>query len=614
MSRAGLFGVVWGRWTALAAAAALAAPDVSAQDPAAAVPASRVVRVTLYRGQALVTRQVTINATSGAREVVVGDLPQSVDPGSLFAEGSQDVEIRAVRYRASAVGEEPREEVRKIDQSIQEINDSLAANRKSQELLAQRAAYLDKLEGFVAPTAQIELSKGVLNSADLEKLTLFVFEQRKLIGTEQLTLQHEARDLQQQLDLLTRQRNQLTSGATRDVREAVLFVEKRGQGPASVLLHYLVSNCGWAPSYTFRGESGKDTVRVEYNALISQMTGEDWSDVELVLSTASPSLNAQAPGLAPFHVTLMSDPAPMDKASKQQLADAYGSLRREQQLAQQSFGQAMGLSPALDSNWRLNSAANELQNLELVGGPDVLRTVSSAAEADGPSISYQIASPVSLASRADQQMVRILDTSFPATFYYVATPVLTSYVFREAELANNSQEDLLGGPITVYLNDRFVGRGEITTVARGQTFLVGFGADPQLRCRRELAHKTDSVQGGNREMTFRYRIVLENYKPEPVTVRVLDRLPYSDRESDVRVTLAHVSDPLSEDPLYLRLDRGKGILRWDVDVPANAAGSKARLVEYEYKVEFDRSMHLAAPAGAQQQEEFKDLQLQRMTR
>ncbi len=108
MSRAGLFGVVWGRWTALAAAAALAAPDVSAQDPAAAVPASRVVRVTLYRGQA-----------------VVGDLPQSVDPGSLFAEGSQDVEIRAVRYRASAVGEEPREEVRKIDQSIQEINDAI---------------------------------------------------------------------------------------------------------------------------------------------------------------------------------------------------------------------------------------------------------------------------------------------------------------------------------------------------------------------------------------------------------------------------------------------------------------------------------------------------------
>jgi uncharacterized protein (TIGR02231 family) len=597
----------------LAAAVALAAPYVAAQDPAAAAPASRVVRVTLYRGQALVTRQVTINAGSGAREVVVGDLPQSVEPASLFAEGSQDVEIRAVRYRARAVGEEPREEVRRLDQAIQELNDRLAANRKAQEMLAQRAAYLDKLEGFVAPTAQIELSKGVLNSADLEKLTLFVFEQRKQIGTEQLTLQHEARDLQQQLDVLTRQRNQLTAGATRDVREAVLFVEKRAEGPTSVLLNYLVGNCGWTPSYTFRGEAGKGTVRVEYNALISQMTGEDWSDVELVLSTASPSLNAQAPGLAPFHVTLTSDPAPMGKASKEQLADAYGMLRREQQEAQQSFGQAMGLSPALDSNWRLNSAANELQNLELLGGLDVLRSVS-AAEADAPSISYQIASPVSLASRADQQMVRILDTSFPASFYFVATPVLTSYVFREAELANNSQEDLLAGPITVYLNDRFVGRGEITTVARGQTFLVGFGADPQLRCRRELAHKTESVQGGNREMTFRYRIVLENYKPQPVTVRVLDRLPYSDRETDVRVTLSHVSDPLSENPLYLRLDRGKGILRWDVDVPASAAGSTARLVEYEYKVEFDRSMHLAAPAGAQQQEEFKDLQLQRMTR
>ena len=61
--------------------------------------------------------------------------------------------------------------------------------------------------------------------------------------------------------------------------------------------------------------------------------------------------------------------------------------------------------------------------------------------------------------------------------------MLTSYVYREAELANSSDQDLLAGPITVYLDGRFVGRGEIPTVA-GQTFVVGFGADPQLRARR----------------------------------------------------------------------------------------------------------------------------------
>ena len=113
---------------------------------------------------------------------------------------------------------------------------------------------------------------------------------------------------------------------------------------------------------------------------------------------------------------------------------------------------------------------------------------------------------VSLPSRSNRQMVRIISTTLPSQFYHVATPVLTSYVYREAELTNDCTEDFLGGPIMVYMDDKFVGRGEIPTVARGQTFVVGFGADPQLRTRRELADKIDGINGGNRELKFNYRL------------------------------------------------------------------------------------------------------------
>ena len=80
---------------------------------------------------------------------------------------------------------------------------------------------------------------------------------------------------------------------------------------------------------------------------------------------------------------------------------------------------------------------------------------------------YRLDGRVSLASRSDQQMVRILQNTFPSRSYHVATPILSSYVYREAKLTNSSSEDLLAGPMTVYLDGRFVGRGEISTVARG---------------------------------------------------------------------------------------------------------------------------------------------------
>jgi len=212
-------------------------------------------------------------------------------------------------------------------------------------------------------------------------------------------------------------------------------------------------------------------------------------------------------------------------------------------------------------------------------------------------------------------MVRITQTEMPSHFYHMAVPVLTSYVYREAELTNTGDEDLLAGPMAVYLDGRFVGRGEIPTVARGQTFVVGFGADPQLRTRRELLDKEEDIQGGNRETRFDYRLVVENFTGEATAVRVLDRLPHAENGVDIRVTLGETSDPISQDKLYQRQERPMGILRWDIDVPAGAAGEDARLVEYQYTVEYDRQYVVTLPTSKQTlEEEFLRLQRGRQKR
>ena len=268
-------------------------------------------------------------------------------------------------------------------------------------------------------------------------------------------------------------------------------------------------------------------------------------------------------------------------------------------------------------NWNLNDVAYGLQQIEMNCDADTLAVLRGDLpnETDGPSLSYQLAGGVSLASRSDQQMVRILQTDMPSHFYHVAVPVLTSYVYREAELTNSSDDDLLAGPITVYLDGRFVGQSEIPTVARGQTFVVGFGADPQLRTRRELVDKKDGVQGGNRETRFEYRLVVENFAGEPAPVRVLDRLPHAENGDDIRVTLGDTSDKISDDKLYQREERPMGLLRWDIEVAANAAGEEARLIDYHYTVEYDRQYVVSLPESKQSlQEEFERLQRDRQKR
>ena len=71
----------------------------------------KVTGVTLYRGQALVTRAGPVEGNPGSIEIVVGKLPEQIVPNSLFAEGGDAIEIRAVRFRTRAVGEQPRERI-----------------------------------------------------------------------------------------------------------------------------------------------------------------------------------------------------------------------------------------------------------------------------------------------------------------------------------------------------------------------------------------------------------------------------------------------------------------------------------------------------------------------
>jgi hypothetical protein len=588
----------------------------------------RVTHVTLYRGQAQVTRAISVEGEPGSLEVVVGNLPEQVVPASLFAEGGDAVEVRAVRFRSRAVGEEPREEVRQLDREILDVQRQIDLTSKRQALLGKRTEYLSKLEGFVAPTAHSDLTNGVLDAEALERLTTFAFAQHEKIAQEEVELAKQAHDLHEQLQLLERQRAEITAGASRTEREAVLFLQIQAPGAVEVRLNYLVNNCGWSPTYAMRSAADRKQVRIEYNALIQQLTGEDWNDVVLTLSTASPALSAAGPGLAPFHVTLASDTTPNQQPqggasffgrglSKAQVLDQLQGFSKQRSEFAQAANNAVMFEEKNRFYWSLNDVAYGLQQLELNCDAATLNVLRSELpdDANGPSLSYRLSGAVSLASRSDHQMVRIMQTDVESRFYHVAVPVLTSYLYREAELMNSSNEDLLAGPITVYLDGRFVGQGEIPTVARGQTFVVGFGADPQLRTRRELVDKQDGVQGGNRETRFDYRLVVENFTNEVTPVRVLDRLPHAENGEDIRVTLGKTSDAISEDKLYQREERPMGLLRWDIDVPAEAAGEDARLIEYHYAVEYDRQYVVSLPASKQAlQEEFERLQRDRQKR
>jgi uncharacterized protein (TIGR02231 family) len=292
-------------WICALALVCLAAVPLMAAEPPAAK--SVLDTVTVYRGQALVTRIVDLPAETGDLQVTVNDLPAAVVGSSLSASSTGgDVLVRSVRFRTQAVAADGSKEVLDLDARIKGLKRDLAANDQGLRLIDAKATYLDRLEQFAASPAQSEAAKGTLSVEVIAQLTKFSFDRQGELAKERIELLQKAEDLKESLALAERQRAELSKASERSVNEAVLFLAKSKAGPATVRLQYLVGSADWSPSYNVHLTDDGKTVRVEYLADIRQMSGEDWSGVRLVLSTATPQLSAQSPVLGPLWISLSS--------------------------------------------------------------------------------------------------------------------------------------------------------------------------------------------------------------------------------------------------------------------------------------------------------------------
>ena len=213
------------------------------------------------------------------------------------------------------------------------------------------------------------------------------------------------------------------------------------------------------------------------------------------------------------------------------------------------------------------------------------------------SVTYDLPGRLTLPSRSDQQLVSIASIRSQADFTLIATPLLTDFVYLQADLLNGSDTVLLPGQASIFRNGEFVGKSRLPQVTIGETFTAGFGIDSQVQVVRELENKKTRIQGGNRIDTYDYRVALSNYKNTPVELQLLDRLPYTD-DASIKIELSPFDSAHGEELLHaerrrgMRAARKKGILRWDLKLAPNTVEKDATIVKYSFTMEYDRNMQI----------------------
>jgi hypothetical protein len=561
---------------------------------------SQIVAVTVYSSSALVTRQVTTPAVAGVVELVVGNLPPSVSPTSLYSEGADGVRILSTRYRTRVVQESTADESRKLEAQLKELRRGEQDLQRQIQANEQNLGLLAKLEGFTSDSLKQLTEKGMLSSDQVTNLAKFVMETRTTRSAAATQLAQKLADLQEQQQFVQRQMTQLVGSSDKTVREAVIVIDTDRAAAGTVKLNYIVSRASWRPNYKLRAARDKADVSLEYLAAIQQQSGEDWKNVDLVLSTAQPRLNAAPPDLAMLDigisagrgagaggaVSVNGNQLGLGASNRGNNFEQARQLREEGQLLSNS-------SRIVDANLKFNDAAAFLQGDEIINpqadkpGTSPQRSGTSAAYLEGQSVTFHLERRLSVPWRDDEQVVEVARLNLKPDYFYKAVPVLTPHVYRLANLTNDTKLVILPGEGTMYVDADFVGRASLPLVAIGETFTTGFGVDPQLQVTRQLVEKTRTVQGGNQVHRFDYRLAVSSYKSEPVKLQLWDRLPHGETES-VNVTLATTSKDVSTDTDYVRDDKPKNLLRWDLTITPEARGEKAVAVTYQYRMEYAR--------------------------
>src|SRR4030042_529255 len=219
---------------------AVALTAIAASAASADVPATTgaISKVTVYRGQALVTRTVSIDLPPGASELIVKDLPAMIVPESIYAQTSDDTKVLSVRYREKAVREDMRGEVRLLDAQIEDVQHQIKYAESEHQHLDMQWQMFEKLKDFTIAAANSDLSRGLLTFEPVESLTGLIEKTGLEYYQQRMELEDKIAGLKKEQELLDRKRSELVAGQSRTEREAVLFISRTGGKKIAIEISY----------------------------------------------------------------------------------------------------------------------------------------------------------------------------------------------------------------------------------------------------------------------------------------------------------------------------------------------------------------------------------------
>lgn len=518
---------------------------------------TQINAVTVYRDRALVKRRGKIQLTGSETELIIADLPLTLQSDSIRVKGVGNTPVRLLGVRTETVYQtEPVEE--RVAEIVAEIENLTQQKQHLQNQIGSitlQQGFINSLKDKSVYHFARSLAQQETDLSATESLLQFMGDRQLNYATEITRLQQERQELNKQTIALEKRLKQIRKPSQNKSYSIFISLEAREAGEFILEASYVTNNASWLPLYDLQVNSQNKTIALDYLAEIKQNTGEDWLGVSLTLSTAKPGLGSLPPKLNPWFIDF---PKPPPAPRLRSLA------RRARTITTESLEDEFGdLEELLDEITYGNAP------------PQAAEIVTANVEKAGSIVTFQVDGGGDIPSDNNPHKVTLFRDEYPANFDFIAIPKLVSFAYLQAQMINpQTGVTLLPGQANIFRDEEFVGKTSIPNIAPGQELTIDLGIDEGIQIERDLIERQvdKKLIGGQRRIIFAYKVTVTNLKDTAVNLIVKEQIPVS-RDEKLKVKLMQTQPKIEPDKL--------GKLEWNLSLNSQ----EKQNIHYQFVVE-----------------------------
>jgi len=542
-----------------------------AEEQAPAAVASTVEAATVFLDRAYVTRRADVALVAGIQVITFSGLPSDLDEQSLRVTVNGGAQVDGVQSHKVFLAQSQEAAIRTLQADL------LTAETQLREL-DDRSAALAKANAFVdavqeAPFRQVTGKDGALPTRptieEYQGILAFIGKQRADQATERRTIDAVRNELLPRIDAKRRELAQASSASRLERRDVVITLRAPQAGAGELRLSYLVPGALWIPVYDARTDRDRTKLELDYDALVQQATGEEWTNAQLTLSAARPAILAQSPKPAPWYLNAGDVPQlqrgnsrPANSSLSFNNFEIVGGLNLPSANLYQNKGN------------RSSKALNDAQD-NLLANAVAVDVISRAVEQRSTSAVFVVPGRNHVASNGKPHRVRIAHSSLTMTTTLHAIPRVSLNTYITGHALNASEMPILPGTANVFVGADLIGSASLDFVAPREVASLYLGIDESIKLTRRLDEKNSGLTffSKQKRLSFAYSIQARNFRPDTVQLAVYESLPVA---QDERITVdldSPVPKPQAND---------RGMLRWDMVIEPG----KERTSAFSYRIEY----------------------------